>query len=405
MTESTKNPTVCTDDEKEYVKKILQCVRCGKCRDICPVLDVLSPGIPTWDIFGSRGRVKLAQGLEEKKIPVNDLLKEALFTCFFCNACVENCPSSVPVTDVIHRARSSIFEQGEAPQVEISMGEEIQESENIFGLDAEDRMMWAFDVEDLIEEKLNTPADVLYFIGCQGTFKGSLAGTPVGMVMMLEQAGVDYTLMGETEMCCGSPYYLMGAEENFREQARKNVDQISALGVKTVLFTCPGCLNTFAKYEKVLGECLPFQLQFATEYLLDCVREGKLSFKLAPEDLGIVTYHDPCELGRHQGIYESPRELLKSIPGLNFREMKDNRENAQCCGGGGLVGAPYPEYRTSQASRKVREFKDNGIDTVVTACYACNDTLVTAAQEYSKENPDDKIRVVDIFDLLGQLIS
>ncbi|MHA1731827.1 MAG: (Fe-S)-binding protein [Promethearchaeota archaeon] len=395
----------CSDREDPLYVQMLKCVRCGKCREVCPVLDVLSPGTPGWEVFGSRGRVNLALGLEEGEIPTNDLLVEAQYTCFFCNNCVEECPSSVKVTEIIQNSRARIFREGKAPNPVVAMGEQITETDNIFGMDDEDRMIWAFDVEDVVEGRLNRKAQVLYFVGCQGTFKGSLADTPVGMVNLLERAGVDYTLLGEEEVCCGNPYYLGGDGEHFEQQARKVIARVQDVGAKKVVFTCPGCYNTISKYPKVLGTPLPFEIQFATDFLLELTEAGKLKFGAAPEDLGTVTYHDACELGRHQGIYESPRELLKAIPGLNFKEMEDNREHAKCCGGGGLVGAAYPEYREGQGGRKIQEFRDNEVDSAVTACYACNDTLSAATAKDERENPERRVRIVDIFKLLGDCVE
>lgn len=396
----------CEDIEEDVARAMLRCVRCGKCREICPVLDAESPGTPGWEILGSRGRVRLVLGLEEGAIPPNDLLVKSEYTCFFCNQCVENCPCSVAVTELVARARNKLFALGRAPAAEREMAGQVASTGNIFGLDAEDRLLWAFEVEDAIKARLNRPAEVLFFVGCQGSYKGSLADVPVGLVKLLERAGVDYTLLGEAERCCGDPQLLVGDETAFHERARENVAQIQALGVQKVIFTCPGCFNTFTKYARVLKAPLPFALQFATDFLADLLETGALTVSRPLHgEYGTVTYHDPCELGRHQGVYDSPRALLQAIPGIQFREMPATREHTRCCGGGGLVGAAYPAVREGQAARKVREFKANGVDIVVTACYACFDTLAHAAATYSEAHPDDPLRVVDLFDLLGNILE
>ena len=394
------------DDHKILLKKMLECVRCGKCRVVCPTLDAESPGIPLWAIFDPCGRVKLALGLELNCIPINDLLVKSEYTCLFCNACVEECPSQTKVTDIVTATRNRIFKEGKAPSPEIEMNDLVATTGNIFGLDAEDRMLWAFDIEEVIEDKINITAKVLYFVGCQGSYKGSLARTPIGLIRMLEHLIVDYTLLGEEEKCCGSPMFLIGDTEGFTNQVHENVEMIKNLNVQLVLFTCPSCYNRFSNYKKILGEPLTFKLQFATDFLSEKLASGELKIATStPKDLGIITYHDACELGRHQGIYDSPRNLIKAIPNLKYKEMIVTQEKTHCCGGGGLIAVGYPNIRESQSARKMLEFQENSVNTVVTACYGCYDTLTQAAGIYNNQHPDKPIQIVDIFDLLGRLIE
>ncbi|MFW9917887.1 MAG: (Fe-S)-binding protein [Candidatus Thorarchaeota archaeon] len=387
-------------------KQMLTCVRCGKCRVVCPTLDAESPGTPLWEIFDARGRIKLALGLDQAHIPINELFVKSEYSCFFCNACVEDCPSQTKVTDIIALTRKWIFNEGKSPPAEIMMNKAVIESGNIFNLNPEDRMLWAFDIEDIIESKINVHAKILYFIGCQASYKGSLAKIPLGFVELLEHLKVDYTLLGEEERCCGSPLFLIGDTEEFAKEAREKIARIKNLGVQLVLTTCPSCYNSFKRYEKVLGEALPFKLQFATDFLDEKLITGELKITRAfSKDLGIVTYHDACELGRYQGIYDSPRHLLKAIPKIQYKEMPITREKTHCCGGGGLVAVGYPEIKNAQSARKILEFQENGVNTVVTACVGCYDTLSQAANTYNKQHHNKSIHIMDLIDLISNLVD
>ncbi|GAB4320889.1 MAG: hypothetical protein Kow0069_24990 [Promethearchaeota archaeon] len=368
------------------------------------MLDVTSPGTPGWEVFGSRGRVRLAMGLERNAIPVNALLVKSEFTCFFCNLCVEQCPSAVNVTDVVQGARQEIFSASKTPAPVRRMVDAVDKTGDVFELGGEERLLWGFDVEEALEGRVKRPAEVLYFVGCQGSFKGSLAGTPVGVVTLLERVCADWTVLGDSETCCGTPRYLAG-DANWASGTASNVEAIEKLGVEEVIFTCPGCFNTFWRHARAAGSSPPpFKLTFASDFFARALRRGSLSFRAPTEKLGVVAFHDPCELGRHHGVYDSPRELLQAVPGLELRELPNTREMAACCGGGGLVGAAYPEVRDAQAARKVREFVDNGVDLVITACYSCSDALRTASDTARNEGRSAP-RVADLFEFLAGLVE
>ncbi|OLS12361.1 MAG: Fe-S oxidoreductase [Promethearchaeota archaeon CR_4] len=377
------------------------CVRCGKCKATCPTCDEGISGKPRWEIFSGRGRVRLAQGLLDGKIPLTDTIVKSFYTCFFCNSCVENCPSGTKVTELIRAVRCYIASKGKQPQGITSLACNLDSCGDIFGMGGGDRLMWALNVEDKVQARINIPAKVLYFVGCQESFKGSLAEIPEDLVLTLLHLGVDFTLLGEKELCCGNPYLLAGDETKCFEQVEKNIATISSLRASTVIFTCPGCLNTFQKYEKHRKTKLPFNIRFALEFLRDLLASKKLKFP-GNAVFGTAVYHDPCELGRHLGIYEAPRAILKAIPNLTLLELDKTRENAMCCGGGGLVGACDKDFSVTQAQRKIIEVLGKQPALLVTSCPACFDTLEGAKGTLEQAQP---LKIKDIFKVIAEALN
>lgn len=386
----------------EKIKEILEkCVRCGKCRARCPSLDASDEGTPRWEIYSPRGRMRLAEGLLEGKITPTRKLQDALYTCFVCNQCVEECPSMAGISDVIIETRRQLVKGGNAPEDVIQVQDTIIESSNIFDMEQEERVeLWSMDVEGLVEGKINKPADLLYFVGCQASFRGNLARIPVRMVQILEKLDINYTLLGEQEECCGDPLELTGAsKEEIKALASRNVDKIKNLGVKEVIFTCPGCYRMFKQvYPEILGRVLPFKMSMISEFLLAKIKTGDIDLSSIPA--GRIVYHDPCELGRHMNMYDTPRELIKSIPGIDFVEFKENRENSVCCGMGGGVAMHDRHVSNLQARKKARAIDESEAEIVITHCPACFQGISNATMIIEKED-NSPVQVMDLVELIA----
>jgi len=376
------------------------CARCGKCKANCPAYEEGITGKPRWEIFSARGRIRLGQGLLDGKIPLTETIVKSFYTCFFCNNCVEDCPSGTKVTELIRAVRGYIASKGLQPPGITALESNLGSSGDIFGMGGGDRLMWALNIEDKVQERTNTPSEVLYFVGCQESFKGSLAEIPENLVLTLLHLGIDFTLLGEKELCCGNPYLLAGDETKCFEQVEKNIAAITSLRASTVIFTCPGCLNTFKKYEKHVSTVLPFKIKFALEFLSDLLSKKKLKFP-GGVVFGTAVYHDPCELGRHLGIYDAPRAILKAIPNLKLLELDKIRENAMCCGGGGLVGACDKNFSIEQARRKIIEVLGKQPDVLITSCPACFDTLEGARGTVEQAQ---QLKVKDIFKVIAEAL-
>jgi Fe-S oxidoreductase len=204
--------------------------------------------------------------------------------------------------------------------------------------------------------------------------------------------------MGGDEYCCGFPLDIAGLGKYSYDMMHHNVDRVRALGAKTLVAACPSCYHTWRhEYPQRLGEPLGFEVLHETEFLVDLIQGG--AFALNPVNK-VVTYHDPCDLGRTSGIYDEPRQILEAIPGLTFVEMKENRENALCCGGGGDVEMADAEVAHAVGRSRMLQAQETGAKFVITACQQCKRTLLGAARKNKI-----RIRTLDIVELLWESVQ
>ena len=236
---------------------------------------------------------------------------------------------------------------------------------------------------------------ILYFPGCMATYRAK--DIAKSTIELLKKADVEFTLLGEDEWCCGSVAFRTGNVDVGKEMMDHNVDAIKESGVDVVVTSCSGCFRTLKQdYEKMSGSS-DFEVRHVLELLKELIDQGRLKF---PETKMKVTYHDPCHLGRHSGIYEVPRDILKSIPGLELVEMARNRRNARCCGAGGGVRAGFPELSDKMADARLSEAEETGAEVLTSACPFCTFALREAA-----ERNGSKIRVLDLPELLVEILE
>lgn len=227
-------------------------------------------------------------------------------------------------------------------------------------------------------------AKVGYFAGCTATYRSK--ETARATMSILDKLGVDYTTLDET--CCGSVMQRVGwPQEDVTKLMQKNIEAIKAMGVETLVLSCAGCYRMFKiEYPKYVD--VPFEVLHITEFL------AKQDLKLKPMS-GVATYHDPCHLGRHCGVYEPPREVIAKIPGLEFREMDFNRKTSHCCGGGGGVRSAYPEESMDIAGTRLDEA--SFADVIITTCPFCVNNLDAA-------KGDRKVQVRDLVEIIDELL-
>lgn len=336
----------------------------------------------------------LAQGLISKDEGL-DALTEGLFQCTFCGACDQECIVDIPLTEVYTELKGLV--QDRLPESTERMFQNLDKTHNYMGLDQEDRNLWNFDVEDIYNEWVNKPADVGYFIGCVASYSGRAAGSPVAILKLVNDAKEKISIFSPNEYCCGNPFLLGGNLEKAKELAIHNVEVIEKLGIKTLFVSCAGCYRVFTKeYPKLLGKELPFKVITHMEFILKLIKEEKL--KLLSYTPIKVTYKDPCELSRHCGEYEIARELINVLPGVENLELPDSRENALCCGGGGLVKANYPTIAQDIALKLIQQMEDKGTELCLNACPSC---LLNIDQFLREQH--SSILAIDIAQLVQRL--
>ena len=358
-------------DKLEEVRKAVNCcTMCGFCKSVCPSFKSIG-----WDSALSRGRIVLTYGLLTGDLQPDESLVRNMYTCTTCADCVRRCPSKVEIVDIIEMCRADLVKAGCILPKHKAMCENILVDGNPFG-EKQSR-------EEALGKKPHA-AKVGYFAGCTATYRSK--ETARATMSILDKLGVDYTTLDET--CCGSVMQRVGwPQEDVTKLMQKNVEAIKAMGVETLVLSCAGCYRMFKiEYPKYVD--VPFEVLHITEYL------ARMDLKLKPMS-GVVTYHDPCHLGRHCGVYEPPREVIAKIPGIEFKEMDFNRKTSHCCGGGGGVRSAYPEESMDIASTRLDEA--SFADVIITTCPFCVNNLDAA-------KGDRKIQVRDLVEIIDELL-
>ena len=342
-------------------KEANQCVQCGTCRAFCPVIEESG-----WESANARGRIMILKGLASGLSPDAQVL-ESLNSCTTCGICTENCPAGINPPKLIESGRKYLVLQGVVTPQQDSLSKKIFLHGNTFGLD-KDRLSWLSD-RSLLAER----ADYVYFAGCMNSYR--YTGTAARTFEILRRLGA--TMLPD-EVCCGSPLMRTGFDAS--RFVKKNCRQIALTGASTVITGCAGCYTT-------LKNNYPhdFEVKSVSEFLAEHLSE----LNIMPLDL-TVTYHDPCHLGRHNDIYEPPRQIIKAI--CRLKEMNMTKKAARCCGGGGGVRSAYRDLSLRMARKRLQDVPD-GVDYIVTACPLCIRNLSDAG---AAEKVIDLVDLVDM---------
>lgn len=332
------------------------CFQCGTCRAVCPYSRL------TADVGGLSARVML----HEAQLGVTDFGSGQVWTCATCDACVEQCPRGVDIIDFMTSLRRLEIELGvgRIPDSLRRAMTSIAGTGNPFGEPREKRGDWA---GHLPVKPFTTGMELLYFPGCFPAYDARAMKVARAIAGILDRVGVNFGILGPREGCCGESVRKAGDEELFQALAQHNIGAFVDSGVKKVLTTSPHCYHTFKNEYPRLGS--DFEVIHYTQYLARLIAEGRLKFSTTLD--GKVTYHDPCYLGRHNGIYEQPREILCSIPGLQLVEMPDSRHRSLCCGGGG--GGIWLDTRKGHRLSDLRlaQAMETGAGILAVACPYC----------------------------------
>ncbi|MFZ5918486.1 MAG: (Fe-S)-binding protein [Chloroflexota bacterium] len=371
------------------------CIRCGLCLATCPVYRTTLR-----ETDSPRGKIALLRALAEGKLEAGQEFAERYYGCLLCAACATICPSGVPLEEVIQAAREDMQHHKLTPETLEQLGRTIAKHRNISGEDNAGRLMWAANMEQPpAGAQPHETAEVIYFVGCVGSFFPRSYRLPQTMAQLMEKARLDYAVLGGEEWCCGYPMLINGQLDQAGELIRHNLEKVAAMQAKKVVFTCPSCLHIWHHvYLEAAGGELPFELLHATELLADMVDEGRLKFRELPARR--VTYHDPCDLGRKEGIFDAPRRVLRAIPGVELVEMRDNRKDSHCCGGGGNLETFDAELSRAVSSSRLAQAVDVEAEVIASACQQCERTLTDAARRDRV-----RVRVMDVAELALQALD
>ncbi|MFH1242972.1 MAG: (Fe-S)-binding protein [Pseudomonadota bacterium] len=348
--------------------EVAKCNRCGFCLPSCPIY--LAEGKES---ATPRGRNAITRSVIEGRLDWSPEIEDAIFSCLGCGACTAACFPKVETKQLVLRDRQCLVGEGLYPKIADRVARFLEESHNISDEENAERGEWQELIKGMPEHALEKEhANVVFFVGCVASFFPMAQNIPANMARIMEQAKLDFTILGGEEWCCGFPLIGAGMPDKVSKLVEHNLDKVRQVGAKEIVFTCPSCYYTW----KQLYAC-DLKLYHATQMLDRVIQEGRIHLK---QINATVAYHDPCDLGRNSGIFEEPRRVLKAIPGIKLVELPNNRQMARCCGGGGNLEMVNPELSGKVAQMRIDEIMETGADLVVSSCQQCLRTLVTRAR-------------------------
>jgi len=360
-----------------------RCFQCGLCDSVCP-----------WNRVRQFSIRKIVR---EATFGLTDIESEEMWRCTTCGRCPQQCPRDVQQIESGVALRRIATEYGVFPHsvrpIKTISGSLVG-SGNPLNEERSKRADWA---KDLNVQPFTPDMEILYFPDCYACYDPRMKKVAVATATILQKAGVNFGILGDKEVCCGESIRKAGDEEVFQRLAKENIKAFIDAGVKKILVSSPHCYHTFKnEYPEFM---VNFEVVHITQYLAELISEGRL--KLNGEFAKKVTWHDPCYLGRHNGVYDEPRNVLKAVPGVEFTELPEHHVASLCCGGGGgriwmetVKGERFCDLRIDQAV-------DVGAEVLVTACPYCitnfEDSRVTMGL-------DEKIVVKEISEVISEVI-
>ncbi len=429
---------------EEFENTVWRCTACGTCKeayDYGPP-PFSAPICPAGEEFGfegflsSKGKIAFARGIMSGDLKWNDALVDAIYRCNICGGCQSQCELDHKpfIPEIIEAMRRKAVEDGVGPMPKQKViAQSLSSYDNPYQGPRRVRLDWTRPFkkgkQKPIKDILKEPAPVLYFVGCTGAYNVPERGIPQATASIFNKLGLDFGILGESELCCGSTAMRLGDVEAFQRIAESNLEMFKKLhdekGVKTIVTSCAGCYRAILKdYSKAdeYGRMMEgIRVTHVTQFLHDLFMSGQL--KLSESVPWKVTYHDPCHAGRHltkfivdkdgsqlwagayvglndeDCLYDKPRELLKAIPGIDLREMRRIKANSYCCGGGGGVMTGYNDWAQRNAALRIQEGMETGAQHMVSICPFCHYNLNQASQGIGS-----KMKLYDLTELIDKAL-
>ncbi|HWP22644.1 MAG TPA: (Fe-S)-binding protein [Candidatus Binatia bacterium] len=382
------------------------CIMCNRCQEVCPATSTGKALSPAAILINERFELnKIFPSFAAGQGSPRPLLEfalneEAAWACTTCNACIEVCPvGNEQMLHIIDVRRERVLTAAEFPKGLQNAFNHLERAGNPFGMPAAERLAWAkelpFAVPTLAEK---SEPEVLYWVGCAVAFDPRAQKIARSLAEIFHAAGVDWAVIGRDEKCTGDPARRSGNEYLFAQMAEANVAVLNEIKPKTIVTSCPHCFHTIGKeYPQFGGH---YAVKHHTEFIDELIRSGKLKLKARGD--GAVTFHDPCYLGRHGGVFDPPRALIQQA-GAKLIEPERSRRNSFCCGAGGGQFWKEEEKGTERVStHRYRELKQTGAKTVATGCPFC---MRMITEETAKEEPETAMEVFDVAEMVAKNLA
>jgi heterodisulfide reductase subunit D len=359
---------------EDLAEQIRMCAACPKmCRHVCPTFFAWRSDSPT-----PHGRALLIHQELIGTRRIDDRGIEVLFQCLECSHCLTWCKPEIDIAAIVESKRRELVTEGRRPDGLTKMASTIEKYHNPYSESHEGRNQW------LKAQRKKSDRTVLYFVGCTSSYKEREIAQ--NTVELLEFLGIS-VIVSSNEWCCGSPLLRTGDTALGMELALHNVEFLNKTDADEIIVTCPGCFRVLSKDYAALGYALNKPVRHISQ-LLD---EFKDDLPVL-ENENTVTYHDPCHLGRHSGVYDEPRNVINRVSNFRLVEMERTRNNAMCCGNGAGLRTLFPDHAKLIGKERIRQAKETGAAMIVTSCPFCKNML--------KSEAGDDLLVVDLPDLV-----
>ena len=378
-------------DYKEIVDVIKQsggdafkmCFQCGLCDAVCP-----------WNMVRDFSMRKIVR---QATFGMTEIESEDIWLCTTCGRCPKQCPRDVRQIESGVALRRIATEYGVFPATAKpvrGIGASLSAEGNPLNEERKNRAAWA---ESISVDQFTEDMEYLYFPGCYLSYDPRLKKVARATAAILKKAGVSFGILGTKENCCGESIRKTGDEGLFKKLAKENIKTFIDSGVKKIIVSSPHCYHTFKNEYPEFR--VNFEIIHMTQFISRLIEEGKLKIKKGYEKK--VTYHDPCYLGRHNNIYDEPRNILKKVKGLSFTELSESGEDSLCCGGGG--GRIWMETPKGQrfSDIRVEQAIDAGAEILATACPYC---IANFEDSRLTLDAEEKIRIMDITEIIQEVI-
>ena len=404
-------------DKLKHLSKLkdaaLSCVHCGQCRVanwpeknfyyVCPVYK--TEMTPNFEPFFARGKNIILKGLLWGDLELSQELSEIIFQCSVCGACEEFCHNAfnesidfanhrwMDSVNVFEALRADLVEAGYALEVHVPMNKALVELLNPYQRDNKQKEEWAKKLDFKIKDAGKEEVEILYFVGCTAALTPQIQRVAIATAKIFNLLGVDFGVLGENEVCCGSVALRTGDKKAFQKVAEENVKLFQDRGITKIVTSCAGCYRTLKKDYVDLLEGI--EILHTVEFLEELMDKKDISLKKLKYR---STYHDPCHLGRHMGVYEAPRDILGKISEIS--EMQTNREAAMCCGAGGGLRKGFPKLSLEMSKNRIKEAENLGVELLVSTCPFCFRNLSDAIEELNSD-----LKMVDLVELFLESIQ
>jgi len=376
------------------------CTECGRCTSVCPANTVGKELSPRDFILDLRNFAR-GDGGSAFAAPIANAVpaaaSERLWQCTTCGACMEACPVFIEqATKIVDLRRYLVMEESDFPDTMQEAITSLESRGHPFRGTQSSRLDWAEGLNVKTAASVRD-AEVLLWVGCGGALIERNQKVVRATAQLLEKAGVKFAVLGREEKCTGDPARRIGNEFLFEMMAKDNVETLNGYGVKKIVTSCPHCFNTFRnEYPQFGGD---YEVYHHSEFLAELVNEGRIKTTIQSDKT--VTYHDPCYLGRHNGVFDAPRRLVQ-ITSRSTVEMRQNREQGFCCGGGGGMSFVEEPKDKRVNQERARQALETGADVVAVGCPFC---MTMMEDGVNAKRGDRDVKVMDVAELLWQSVK